>query len=52
MQLLEGISVGVGASLVERIGMVGGVALGRGMAMARQPVHRAVAMFLSHYSGS
>jgi hypothetical protein len=29
--------------------MVGGVARERGMAMARQLVHRVVAMFLSHY---
>lgn len=48
-QLLEDIGMGDGASLVERIAMVDKVAHKRGMAMARQLVHRVAAMFLSHY---
>jgi hypothetical protein len=50
VELLEGISVDEGLSLVERLGMVGGVTHGRGLAMARQFIHRVVAMFLSHYT--
>jgi hypothetical protein len=49
VELLEGIGVDEGSSLVEHLEMVGGVAHRRGMAMARQLVHRVVAMFLSHY---
>jgi uncharacterized membrane protein YjjP (DUF1212 family) len=49
VDLLEGISVDEGLSLVQHLGMVSGVARMQGIVMAHQLVHRVVAMFLSHY---
>jgi hypothetical protein len=49
MEPLEGIGVGEGPSLIKRLEMVGGVMREQGMATTRQLVHRAMAMFLSHY---